>query len=371
MSMLPLLISEIRSRGPLTAAAFMELVLYHPELGYYAGAERRSGRSGDFYTSVDVGPQFGETIAAQLAEMWDVLRAQGADRFDLVEAGAGNGRLARDVMDAAARRYPELYCCIRLTLVERSRAALAAQAATLGPHIDRVAALGTTLPARVTGVIYANELLDAFPVHVVTRTADGLREIAVSERDGVLVESLAPISTPAIIDYLRDANATVGVGARVDVALAASTWVAEAAHALSDGFLLLFDYGREARELYSAAHPAGTLMAYRGHRAAPRGWLTAPGESDLTAHVDLTAVRRTAEGCGLVTLGILDQTYFLLSLGLAGRVETGHDRRAIRQRLAARTLMMPGGLGSTMKAMVFAKNVGAPPLCGTASGRLT
>lgn len=232
-------------------------------------------------------------------------------------------------------------------------------------------ALRTRLPARVTGVIYANELLDAFPVHVVTQTAEGLREIAVSERDGALVESLVPVSNPAIVEYLRDANATVGFGARVEVALAASKWVTEAAAALCRGFLLLFDYGREARELYSAAHPAGTLTAYRGHRASAGDWLAAPGKSDLTAHVDLTTVRRTAERCGLVTLGMLDQTYFLLSLGLAERVETGHDRRALRQTLAARTLMMPGGLGSTMKTMVFAKDVGAPPLRGTASGRLT
>jgi SAM-dependent MidA family methyltransferase len=372
MSLLPLLLSEIRSRGPLTAAAFMELALYHPELGYYSRAAQRSGRAGDFFTSVDVGPLFGELIAAQLAEMWDVLRRHGAEAFDMVEAGAGNGRLARDVMDAAARDFPDFYRCIRLTLVERSAAAHRAQEASLGPqHIAHVAARLTRLPADVTGVIYANELLDAFPVHVVTRTADGLREIAVSEQDGVLVESLVPISSPAIVDYLRAANAVVDQGARVEVALAASAWVTEAAAALSRGFLLLIDYGREARELYSAAHPAGTLTTYRGHRAAAGDWLSDPGESDLTAHVDLTTVRRTAEQCGLVTLGILDQTYFLLSLGLAERLETGHDRRAMRQRLAARTLMMPGGLGSTMKAMVFAKNVGAPPLRGTASGRLT
>src|SRR3990170_2046861 len=105
MPLLPLLLSEIRSRGPMTAAEFMELALYHPSLGYYSRAEQRSGRAGDFYTSVDVGPLFGEMIAAQLAEMWDVLRSRGADAFDIVEAGAGNGRLARDVMDPAARAF--------------------------------------------------------------------------------------------------------------------------------------------------------------------------------------------------------------------------------------------------------------------------
>jgi SAM-dependent MidA family methyltransferase len=370
MSLLPLLLSEIRSRGPMTAAEFMELALYHPSLGYYSRAEQRSGRAGDFYTSVDVGPLFGEMIAAQLAEMWEVLRSRGADAFDIVEAGAGNGRLARDVMDAAAREFPELYRCIRLTLVERSAAARHAQAARLGPHVERVAAMRPSLPTDVTGVIYANELLDAFPVHVVTRTSEGLREIAVSERDGILVESLMPLSSDQLVEHLRSADVVLDVGARVEVALAASAWVAEAAEALCRGFLLLFDYGREAHQLHSA-YPGGTLTTYRGHRSAAEDWLTDPGERDLTAHVDLTGVRRTAEACGLETLGILDQTYFLLSLGLAERLETGHDQPAMRQRLAARTIMMPGGLGSTMKAMVFAKNVGRPPLRSTASGRLT
>jgi SAM-dependent MidA family methyltransferase len=370
MSLLPLLLSEIRSRGPITAAEFMELALYHPSLGYYSRAEQRSGRAGDFYTSVDVGPLFGEMIAAQLAEMWEVLRSRGAEAFDVVEAGAGNGRLARDVMDAAAREFPELYRCIRLTLVERSAAAREAQAGRLGAHVGRVAAMRTSLPTAVTGVIYANELLDAFPVHVVTRTSEGLRELAVTERDGILVESLVPLSSEPLVEHLRSADIALDVGARVEVALAASAWVAEAAEALCRGFLLLFDYGHEAHQLRSA-YPGGTLTTYRGHRSAAGDWLTDPGERDLTAHVDLTAVRRTAEARGLVTLGILDQTYFLLSLGLAERLETGHDQPAMRQRLAARTIMMPGGLGSTMKAMVFAKNVGRPPLRSTASGRLT
>jgi SAM-dependent MidA family methyltransferase len=354
----------------MTAAEFMELALYHPSLGYYSRAEQRSGRAGDFYTSVDVGPLFGEMIAAQLAEMWEVLRSRGAEVFDIVEAGAGNGRLARDVMDAAAREFPELYRCSRLTLVERSAAARGALAVRLGPHVGRVAEMRTSLPTGVTGVIYANELLDAFPVHVVTRTPEGLREIAISERDGMLVESLMPLSSEHLVEHLRSADVVVDVGARVEVALAASAWVAGAAEALRTGFLLLFDYGREAHQLRSA-YPNGTLTTYRGHRSAAGDWLTDPGERDLTAHVDLTAVRRTAEACGLETLGILDQTYFLLSLGLAERLETGHDQRAMRQRLAARTIMMPGGLGSTMKAMVFAKNVGRPPLRSTASGRLT
>ena len=96
------IVSIVRESGPITVARFMNLALYDPEDGYYTSAAQRSGKQGDFYTSVDVSPLFGELIAEQLAEMWEVLRSGGADRFDLVEAGAGNGRLARDILDAAA-----------------------------------------------------------------------------------------------------------------------------------------------------------------------------------------------------------------------------------------------------------------------------
>ena len=231
-----------------------------------------------------------------------------------------------------------------------------------------MAGAADALPARHGGVIFANELLDALPVHVVTRTAEGLREVAVAERDGALHETLVPVSSGAVLEHLRWSGATVAEGARVEVGIAAVAWIREAAAALGEGFLILFDYARSAP---AETVPGGTLVSYRGHVARGGHWFDDPGARDLTTHVDLQALRQAAEDAGLTTLGMVDQTYFLLALGLADRVETGHDRRAIGQRLAARTLMMPGGLGSTMKAMVFAKNVGAPRLRGIASGRLT
>ena len=163
----------------------------------------------------------------------------------------------------------------------------------------------------------------------------------------------------------------IPMGARVEVGLAASEWMLAAARTLQQGFLLLFDYGHDPGARQSAVHPSGTLTSHRAHRDEAGAWLTRPGERDLTAHVDLAAIRRAAEAGGLLTLAFLDQTYFLLSLGLAARLETGDDRRAVERRVAARTLMMPGGLGSTMKVMVFAKGVGAPRLRGTAPARLT
>jgi SAM-dependent MidA family methyltransferase len=366
LSLLPLLLSRIREQGAITVAEFMELALYHPAHGYYATAPQRSGKHGDFFTSVDVGPLFGELIAVQLAEMWLLLEAAGAEHFDLVEAGAGNGRLARDILDAASSNHPGFYDRVRLTLVERSAAARAAQIDMIGPHAGRLVSSSDRLPRRVTGTILANELLDALPVHVVAMRTTGICEVGVGERNGALIELDIPLSHPELAD-----DVDLDEDTRVEVGLAAADWIREAALSLERGFMLLFDYGYDVQVAYQSVHPDGTLMAYRAHRANPGDWLTDPGSTDLTAHVDLSAIRRVASAAGLETLGILDQTYFLLGLGLAQRLDSGHDRRSIAQRLAARTLLMPGGLGSTMKTMVFGKGVGRPTLQGTSAGRLT
>lgn len=367
MSALDLILQRIRERGPLTVAEFMEIALYDPADGYYARAAQRSGRGGDFFTSVDVSPLFGELIAVQLEEMWRLL---GGGAFDLVEAGAGNGRLTNDILDAAARHVPAFYASTRVTLVERSDTARAAQRATLAMHADRLVHSGADLPSTVHGVILANELLDALPVHVVTMTAEGPREIRVAEREDRLVEIEGALSHDARVE-LSHLDGALPIDVRAEVCPAARAWIARAGAALLRGFLLLIDYGHEARELHSPTHQTGTLMAYRAHTAGAVRWLDEPGESDLTSHVNLTAVRQAAEEAGLHTLGMVDQTYFLLALGLAERLETGDDRHAVSRRLAARTLIMPGGLGSTMKVMLFARGHMAPSLRGLAGGRLT
>ena len=167
----------VRERGPLTVAAFMDLALYHPELGYYARAARRSGRAGDFFTSVDVGPLFGALLEVQIAEMATLLAPTG---FDLVEAGAGTGRLTADVLTAMRQRHCDLFERVRLSLVEASPAARAAQAETLRGAFDRPFTSSDVLPDPIEGVVFANELLDAFPVHQVVMREDGLKEVYVS-----------------------------------------------------------------------------------------------------------------------------------------------------------------------------------------------
>jgi SAM-dependent MidA family methyltransferase len=352
-----LIADRIATSGPISFAEFMEVSLYHPELGYYARAARNTGRAGDFFTSVDVGPLFGEMLARQLGEMWGILRHQSLP-FDLVEAGAGDGRLSRDILDAAQRTDPDFYSTIRLSLVERSQAAREAQPATLGPHAALLTYNAAAVPEHINGTIVANELLDALPNHPVVMTHNGLREVFVDVENGAFVERLEDPSTPRIAEYLSRAGAAMPIGARAEVNLAAEDWIKAASTSLDRGFMVIIDYGHDQEELYGGSHGSGTLASFKQHTQLS-DVLQSAGECDITAHVDLTAVRRAAERSGLQLLGALDQTYFML--GLAG---ADLETMSLRQRLALKTLMLPGGLGSTHKVLVFGKDVGTPPLKG-------
>ena len=375
LSLRALIVERIRDRGPLTTAEFMDLALYHPTLGYYTRAPHRTGRAGDFYTSVDVGPQFGALLATQIDEMYRLLASAGSPVFDLVEVGAGNGQLARDLLDAAESTYPELYAVTRLTLVETSAAARAAQPGTLGHHWAKLSASATTMPDRVSGAILANELLDALPTHAVSMTSEGLREIYIDLAGNRFVERIGPPSSPALADYLARLDVDLAVGWRGEINLAAVQWVRTAARRLERGFVILIDYGHPANQLYSESHRAGTLTTFHRHLVGvlrddpqqPDGpaWLAHPGEQDITAHVDLTSVRAAAEAEGLEVLGLLDQSYFLLGLGALDDPGIGAaDADALKQRLALKTLLIPGGLGSTHKVLLLGKQVGVPSLRG-------
>ena len=382
----------VRDRGPLTVAAFMDLALYDPDVGYYARAARRSGRAGDFFTSVDVGPLFGELLEIQLAEMYEILRggsmdpplpASGTRResigqhshaaaadpcvgpFDLVECGAGNGRLSADIVRAARAGHPQFHEAIRLHLVEASAAARAAQAATLGDAAARLVTSSAAMPDSFEGALIANELLDALPVHQVVMRADGLREIYVVAQPALRTVE-GPLSTAALAAYLDRLNVQLEPGARVEINLRAVEWMRDTARRLRRGFIVLIDYGHEAPELYSPTHAGGTLTTFMRHQSASAEsgsdapvWLRNPGDQDLTAHVDFTSVQAAAQAEGMTALALLDQTYFLL--GLLPSMPNPHA--AIRNP-QFKTLLMPGGLGSTHKVLILGKGVGTPTLRG-------
>ena len=379
MSLRDAILTRIRTDGPMPFAEYMDLALYDPTRGYYACADRRSGRAGDFFTSVDTGSLFGELLSKQFGQMWRIVTSQAGDHrghCDLVEAGAGDARLARDILDRSTVADPEFYAAIRYTLVERSPAGRRAHTSTLDPHRPKLRSSGVELPSRIHGIIFANELLDALAVHPIVMTGDGLREVYVDADGQRLVERLGPMSS-IVRAHVERFRIRLEPGWRAEVCPAAVNWVEDAGRCLDRGFLVLVDYGHEAAELYSLTHATGTRASYRRHGVATDAtgnessppWLEAPGTVDITAHVDLTAVRRAAEHVGLRTLGVLDQTYFVLGLASAELAETESDEEhddgeAMKRRLALKTLLLPGGLGSTHKVLIFGKNVGTPQLLG-------
>lgn len=366
----PSLIDLIHERGRLTVDAFMDLALYDPRFGYYASAAQRTGRAGDFFTSVDVGPLFGELLEVQIAEMARLMGSPDAP-FDLIEVGAGNGRLAADILRSAVRRHPDLAARTRLHLVEASPAARAAHRVTLGDLAPHLATSADAMPMGLQGVLVANELLDAMPVHQLVRRGNSLREVFVVCDGERLSTKEGPLSSPAVAEYLHAVGATLEDGWRVEVNLRAPAWVADVSSRLDRGFAILIDYGHPAEELYSETHAGGTLTTFSRHTMAGAdtpgtpAWLLRPGEQDITSHVDFTTVQAAARTAGFDVLGFLDQTYFLMGLLEDTDLTVGlSPAQQLKRRLALKTLLMPGGLGSTCKVLLLGKGMGTPALKG-------
>ena len=363
------LAQEIAAHGPITFAEFMRACLYHPEFGYYTRQDAQRSSQADYVTSVDVHAIFGRLLARQLAEMW---RGMGAPaEFWLVEGGAGTGRLAAHILDFAARELPDFYAAVRCCAVELSAARRAEHGAAIGAHIaagraESSAELPRAIPA---GAIFSNELLDALPVHRVVRTVGELREIYIAcDGDRRLKESFGPISTPALAEYFREQGIDLAEGQEAEAGLEAARWIEDAGRRLERGFVLTIDYGYAARELYDARRAGGTLLAYERHRTT-EDWFRAPGEQDLTAHVNFTALEIAGRRAGLEPAGLVSQSHFLLALAGANQLADFEDAGAseverYRTRLAFQELIHPDGMGEAFRMLVQKKGIGAVRLAG-------
>jgi SAM-dependent MidA family methyltransferase len=311
-------------------ARFMDLALNHPELGYYRSELDRPTREGDFLTAPETHPIFGWTMARRLEAAWDEL-----DRppdFRLVEYGAGSGTLALTTLEGFRRHgRADLLETVRYAPVESNphrlddlvrrfeTAGLAGLLDVPGPDLTAggTASFG---PVPVSGVLLANEFLDALPVHRVLVRDGSLQELFVVEREGGLGLVAGEPSTPELAARLADDAVSLGEGQVAEICLTLGPWLAEAAARLARGHVLILDYGFEAAELYGPRHLAGTLLGYRGHRVVDDP-LADPGSVDLTAHVDFTAVARLAERHGLRTVASEPQPAFLMAAGLEAEWE--------------------------------------------------
>lgn len=362
-----LLAERIRGSGPITFAEYMEECLYHPQYGYYSKTEQKPRR--DYITSVDVSPLFGRLLLRQFHEMWEL--AGRPDAFWLVEAGAGTGALAKSILDRAAESLMQFYSALHYVAVERSDARRSAHQtllmrhAQLG-HFESKAQLLEQIPE---GCIFSNELLDALPVHRVVKRKGELQELRVAfdEQRG-FHEVPSPLSTPEIRSYFAEQGIALIENQEGEVNLNACDWIEDAARCLERGFVLTIDYGHLARELYDERHMRGTLLAYGRHRAT-EDYFRAPGDQDLTAHVNLTALDLAGRRVGLQQAGFTSQTNFLLSLARHSNfseveLPDADEAQRMRSRLLFKTLIHPEGMGETFQVFAQSKGIHSPRLTG-------
>lgn len=346
--------------GWIPFSRYMALALYAPGLGYYSGGARKFGGAGDFVTAPELSPLFAQALAAQVEQFM----ASSAPR--IVEAGAGSGALAVGLLLELERRgaLPERYEILELSGELRARQQ---DAITHGaPHLAGRVGWLDVLPEAFSGVVVANELLDALPANIVAWREEGIFERGVALADGAFAwrERLAAGALLAVARRLTFAAPYVS-----EINLAARAWVSEWGRILKQGALLLIDYGFPQREYYHPQRAEGTLMChYRHHAHGDPFWL--PGLNDITAHVDFTAVAEAGHDAGLDVLGYTSQAQFLLNCGLAQLLEQHQsDGAAAYAALAsgAQKLISPAEMGELFKVLVLGKGIDEP-LPGFASG---
>lgn len=364
-----LLAERIRRFGPITFAEYMRECLYHPAYGYYSQPQSR--RFADYYTSVDVHPIFGRLLARQFAEMWELLGRP--PEFQLVEAAAGTGRMAAHILDFAQAHLPQFYEALQYVAVERSPARCEQLSERLRVHIERGRCrTSIEMLAKIhLGCVFSNELLDALPVHRVVQESGELREIFVTTNGATFSEVRLPASTCAIAEYFAAQGITLPVGQQAEAGLEACDWITEIGRRLDCGFVVTIDYGHEAPDLFDAHHMAGTVLAYTNHRASEDVY-AAPGQQDLTAHVNFTVLRQWGQRSGLATSGLVSQTAFLLALGQGNEFADLYDEgmneiERVRARLQLKTLIFPEGMGERFQVLIQQKGTATVKLKGLAA----
>ncbi len=347
---------EIRERGPIPFSRYMELCLYDPELGYYSRNAEQFGKAGDFYTSSDVHAVFGRLLARQFEEMWQALGSP--EQIELVELGPGRGLFAQDVLDWSKKKFPDFFRALRYILVESSPALCERIKKILAPHLEAgKAQLAAVYPddSSSPNIVFANEFFDALPVEILS-TEGSLR---IDTRDGRFLESWTQPS-PEELEFLDRYSIHPEPGERVEAALAAQQAMNRIAPSMQCGFLIAIDYGYTREEQLAGRH-RGTLKAIRQHSISGNPY-EAPGEQDITADVNFTALAAAAESHGMRTQKLLTQSQFLMGIGEANQFADAFEDCRLPQERAKRALQLkhlvtPAGMGESFQVLVASKKV--------------
>jgi len=374
---------EIAKRGPIPFSRYIELCLYDAELGYYSRNAEQFGKAGDFYTSSDVHAVFGRLLARQFEEIWRTLGSP--PQIEFLEPGPGRGLFARDVLDWSEKRFPEFFAALHYSLLERSPALQSRLQETLGrflatgksslvSDLPRHSGQRESLPPqsetqiprsarddkKVSSldrplIVFANEFFDALPPEVLSEQG----QLYITFANGRLTETWLPPSAPAL-EFLDRYSVHPEPGERIEAPLAAQTYMERTAAAIHRGIVIGIDYGYTREEQLSGRH-RGTITAYRQHSVSTNPY-EAPGEQDITAHVNFTALAAAAAQRGMDPHPLVTQSQFLLGIGEGNEFADAFDECRVPQErakvaLQLKHLVTPAGLGETFHVLIASKRI--------------
>jgi SAM-dependent MidA family methyltransferase len=380
---------EVRERGPIPFSRYMELCLYDPEHGYYSRNAEQFGKSGDFYTSSDVHAVFGRLMARQFDEMWRTLGSP--EKIAVVELGPGRGLFAQDVLDWSEKKFPDFFRAMQYVLVETSptlrerierllsrrlesgKAVLASHEAAFGTGqgagttgkgttsvVSENAARTWALAPEVPLVAFANEFFDALPIEILSQRGS----LRIDTHDGRFLETWAPPS-PEELEFLdrhsiHPEPSDPEPGERVEAQLAAQHYMHRIASTIHRGFLIAIDYGYTRAEQLAGRH-RGTLKAIRQHSVSANPY-EAPGEQDITADVNFTALAAAAEQHVMQTQKLITQSQFLMGIGEATQFADAFEECRLPQErakvaLQLKHLVTPAGMGESFHVLIASKGI--------------
>lgn len=349
---------KITANGAMRFIDYMQLALYAPGLGYYSAGKNKFGREGDFVTAPEISPLFAQCLANQIEQALSVISSG-----DILEFGAGSGILAADLLLSLSHKnsLPRHYYIIEVSadLKDRQQQLLKQRVPQLFHKIIWL----DQLPSLFNGVILANEVLDAMPVHKF-KIDNGIQEYYVDWQNEKLSWALLP-GSDSCRNAVQKLNIEFEEGYESEINVVLPAWINSLNAILNCGLILLIDYGFPSHEYYHPDRSSGTLMCHYHHHAHMEP-LILTGLQDITAHVDFTAIARAAVDAGLEVSGYTTQANFLLGCRLDKIISLHHESSLQwQQSMQIKQLILPGEMGELFKVIALTKALALPsPLIG-------
>ncbi|MEJ5172083.1 MAG: SAM-dependent methyltransferase [Hydrogenothermaceae bacterium] len=354
----------IKSKGAISFRDFMEMALYHSEYGYYTSNKQKIGGFGDYFTSSELDPIFGQLLAKQFIEIYE--RYFKDQHIHIVEVGSGKGYLLHDVVRYVKDKYPDIYRNIKFLSVEKSDYHRQLQRELLKDfdNIEYYQDISDIHP--IKGIIYSNELFDAIPTHMIKVKDGKVYEIFLTlDQEDNVVEIEKEISEE-IRKYIEDLDIKLPDNITTEINTDAIKVISMLADKLEKGFVFTIDYGYPSRELYKPYRSRGTLICYYKH-TYNENYYQNVGLQDITSHVNFSAISYYGGKSGLKTVGFTDQAHFLINLGLAEELNNLYEKgdyKSYEKANRLKTLILPKGMGEKFKILIQSKNIQNPQLEG-------